>query len=73
MNVVASDVFPFRLQWNSHDLAGAVPLRLFELCDFTIEDREAASANAASLVRRMCRERNYLPAAGMTTRFRIHG
>ena len=72
MNVIASDAFPFRLHWDSQDLADAVPLRLFELVDFAAGDTAATCANAASLRRNALRDR-YLPSAALSPRFRIHG
>jgi len=70
-DVFASDVFPFRLHWDSHDLADAVPLRLFELVDFAADGGAAASANAGSMPRPARRGRGYLPTPAFAAFFRI--
>jgi hypothetical protein len=71
MNAMSSDVFPFRLHWDSQDLADAVPLRLFELVDFAADDGAAACANAGAMPRPARRGCGYLPAPAFATLFRV--
>ena len=70
MNAMPSDVFPFRLHWDSQDLADAVPLRLFELVDFAA-DGAAACANAGSMPRPARHGRGYLPVPAFAAFFRV--
>lgn len=70
-DVFATDAFPFRLHWKPQDLADAVPLRLFELCDFAVDGNAAASANAGSVLRRAHRQRGYLPTPAFAAFFRV--
>jgi hypothetical protein len=71
MNAMSSDVFPFRLHWDSQDLADAVPLRLFELCDFAVGGDADACANAGSMQRPARRGRGYLPAPAFAALFHV--
>ena len=71
MNAMPSDVFPFRLHWDSQDLADAVPLRLFELVDFAADGGAGPCANAGSMPRPARRRRGYLPVPAFAAIFRV--
>jgi hypothetical protein len=61
-------VMPLRTHWNSRELADAVPLRLSQLVDFSIDTLRAcdrASANAAAL-HGTRRSTSFLPAPALT-------
>ena len=64
---------PLHLQWNSQQLADAVPLRLSELLDFDaareIDDAQACANRTLPAPAR--RRDGYLPASGFHSAFRI--
>lgn len=65
--------FPFHLNWTSHDLADAVPLRLHQLLDFDShrEGVRADSANHAPYARRSRNAHGYLDMPALPTSFLI--
>ena len=67
MTMNAFDRFPARLHWNAQQLADAVPLRLSELLDFTVN----AAPPARSPPRHAHVAAGYLPADALAPRFRI--
>ena len=64
--------FPSRLYWTAHDLAAAVPLRLFELYRFEADD---ADGDATRLVREKPTRDfrgGYMRPEPLPTRFSVH-
>ena len=65
--------FPDQLHWTSHDLANAVPLRLFEMFAFDATLADAAVGPCANqTTRRHPWPGSYLPPAPPSARFRVH-
>ena len=65
--------FPSHLPWSAHELADAVPLRLFELYRF---EAEADAAENAARLARVIPARDfrggYVRPAPLPTRFSVH-
>jgi hypothetical protein len=71
----ASNAFPFHLQWTSHDLADAVPLRLHEMFDFDASRDGPVATSADGLARaprRDWRASGYRLLSNLPAFFRIH-
>jgi len=65
--------FPSHLPWSAHELADAVPLRLFELYRFDADS--GAAGNAARFVRSKATRGlrgGYVRPAPLPTRFSVH-
>ncbi|GAB3746846.1 hypothetical protein [Lysobacter olei] len=67
----ASSHFPATLHWSSHELAAAVPLRLFEMLDFDAPDHGAHAANTVAAPRRTPRE-GYARNAALPAHFHVY-
>lgn len=64
------DYFAFPANWNAQDLANAVPLRLFELFDVTVNG--ACACNASTLRPNAVQRSGYLSAHAFNDVFRIY-
>lgn len=64
------DYLAFPANWNAQDLADAVPLRLFELFDITVNG--ACACNASTLRLHAVKRNGYLPAEAFNEVFRIY-
>ena len=66
--------FPSRLHWSAHDLANAVPLRLFELYRFESDDADDPGTAARVVREKPTRDfrGGYVRPEPLPTRFSVH-